>query len=147
MATIGAIIGSFSISSMGFVALPLGALGILLVIQIHEFGHFIFCKKYNLNPISLPIRKVFSIGYGITLAAVIHEKAKTRMQNAVIALAGPLTNLLLVGIFWVLLQFVSDFTLLSFFNFMKEANWYFFIVNIAAEGTPILIRFLFPSYH
>lgn len=145
MATIGAIIGLFYVDSMGFIAIFLGALGVLLVIQAHEIGHFIFCHKYKLDPISLPIRKTFKIDYGITLAAVVHKEARTFKEHTIIALAGPLTNLLLVGVFWALLQIISNSVLVSFFNLMYDFNLYFFMVNIAFEGLPILIRILFPS--
>ncbi len=145
MATIGAIIGSFDVS-IGPISLLFGALGALLVIQAHEIGHFIFAKKYGLYPVSLPIRKVFKVGFGITLAAVVHKRAKRWKEHAVVALAGPLMNLLLMGVFWILLQVVFDPYLALFFDLMYLFNRYFFIVNILFEGVPLLLSFLAKKY-
>lgn len=137
IATIGAIIGIVYFENVSLPkALLLGATIPLLVIQLHELGHYVFAKKYRLEPVSLPIRKVFKIDFGITLAAVVHKKAKTFKENMIIAVAGPFMNLLLAAIFLVL--FTTGFNTSSFVQQFYQFNFGFGMLNLIVEGIPAL---------
>lgn len=137
IATIGAIIGMVYFENVSLPkALLLGVTMPPLIIQLHELGHYVFAKKYGLEPVSLPIRKVFKVDFGITLAAVVHKKAKTFKENMTIALAGPFMNFLLAAIFWVL--FTTGFNASSFVQKFYQFNFGFGMLNLLFDGIPAL---------
>lgn len=113
-----------------------GAIGIVLLIQGHEFGHFVFAKIFGLNPVNIPLHQLlrYQSGYGITLSVVKYDVPKTLGQLAVISAAGPLFNLL-IGLLSLAIYkaFAATFIGWLFYGIMA-GSFGFFILNFFLFG-------------
>lgn len=95
---------SLLILLLGFVINFRYSVGFLLIIIIHELGHYIIAK----------ILKV-SVAFGGFIpfgAYIIHENPKNCKENAIIAMGGPLFGGILGLIYYIIYYFTLDYTFL-----------------------------------
>jgi Zn-dependent protease len=85
--------GSFAVTSVLYGDWRFG-LGIVLLILVHELGHFLEARRQGLR-VTLPTFRMF-------FAYVLHERNLTPWRNALISLAGPLAGGLGAAAVWAL---------------------------------------------
>lgn len=91
--SIGTFVVSFLVTSVLYGDWRFG-LGIVLLILVHELGHFLEARRQGLH-VSLPRFRLFFGAY------VIHELNLSPWRNALISLAGPLAGGLGAAAVWV----------------------------------------------
>ncbi|MCX8113041.1 MAG: site-2 protease family protein [Bacteroidia bacterium] len=89
-------------ASMGFIVWRLALIGGLVVsVILHELGHAFAAKAFG-----IPTRDITMYPFGgVASVARIPDKP---LQELVVALAGPLVNLLLIGLFSVVLLLIGE---------------------------------------
>lgn len=98
------LIVTLTILILGFAINFKYAVGYLLILIIHELGHYITAKY-------LKIKVVFG-GFTPVGAYIIHEKPKNCKENALIAIAGPLFGGILGLIYYIVYYVAGDKTFL-----------------------------------
>lgn len=93
------------------------AVGIVLMIAIHEMGHLVFAKSVGM-PVSLPLFIPF-LGAMITMK----EPPKDAWQEAVVAIGGPFFGLVaaIVALYWGIVNQSSLVLAVAYFSFFLTA--------------------------
>lgn len=78
---------------LGFIA----ALGLFISVLIHELGHAVVAQRYHVVVKDITLWLLGGV-------AQFEEMPRQRGAEAVVAVAGPITSILLAGIFWLVLS-------------------------------------------
>lgn len=112
------------IPSLGMVIITLIAVGLGFV--LHELAHKFMAMKYGFwaeyrlwvqGLILAVITAMFGIVFAAPGAVYIHGQYISREQNGKISLAGPATNIILAGIFFLLMHYVPALYALGVLGF------------------------------
>lgn len=88
--------------SVGFTPFLLGllaALGLFVSVVVHELGHSVVARRYGVKVKSITLWLLGGM-------AQFEEMPRQRGAEAVVAVAGPITSILLAGVFWLILSTV-----------------------------------------
>ncbi len=108
---------------------------------LHEFGHKFVALSFGINAVFHASYFGLAIGVALVLAnfpfiffipgyVSYPNVSVTYMQNALIAIAGPLVNLILFGISYLLLKRAKNQKHIALLYLMKQINLFLFIFNM-----------------
>lgn len=128
----------FTIANRSFATLPLMLMTVGIGFMLHELAHKYTAQRFKLNAIFHSDNRMLLMGLllsitGFIFAApgAVYTRGATRIQHGIIALAGPLTNIALAGIFALtpftfgttINAFLAVFNMIPFGPFDGAAVW------------------------
>ena len=105
-------------------------------VVLHEFGHALAAKKYN-----IPTRDITL--YPIGGVASLNRMPDKPAQELVVALAGPVVNIVIAGILFVLLYVNDELLPISKIDHMSGEDFWF---NIMAANVILAVFNLIPAF-